>query len=312
MTNVVLASKWSERIWRLRLGIAPRDALGRPGPISGLGLHAEDVPGPWPLPKASGGEIDVGVGLPGMPQSRSGRFAIRFGANTANDRLRIGVRIVDRERRYVPRRFSIPAPTFEAVDAADKANALDPSLPLVARAFRPVLYPGAAYGVGAGATAIRGRVLWESDSTPVAWPRVVARTAASITVVDDDGNESTIQPILGRAHGDDRGEFLLILGSIPTGLQLGLEDSTMSIDVSVRVNARPFPEPDVLVESPTESRDDPLWHLPVEWVSSLMPSDSVAEGTTTPSGYTATVTQVVTCRFGAPTRPAVTFFVPGP
>ena len=314
--QAILPAPWSERVWRLRLGIAPRDALGRPGPIGGLGLHSESVPKPWLVPPGPPEVLDPGIGLPGIPQSPSGRFAVKYErdhVDAPGAPKPLVVRIVDRHRAYVARRFSIPVPKLETVQDADAAHAADPASPLTPRAFRPVLFPGSAYGTAAGATVVRGRVVWESNDRPAAWARVAARTADEIEIRDDNGDViATLQPLLGRAHGDEKGEFVLVVGPVPSGLGLGIEMKLRTLDLSVRVQVRPEPPVTDPVESPTGSRDDPLWHLPVEDVASLSPTDPVATGDTVPAGYTAGVTKNVTCRLGTATRPAVTFVVPGP
>jgi hypothetical protein len=294
--NEVIPEVWQERIARLRLGVEPVDALGRRGPLAGIGLHLEDVQRPAPLPPAPRaaepfGEVTSAVGLPAVHRNPSGRFAIAFGTKALDDRARLRVRIVDPQRRYVPRRLSIPVPALADVLAADAAHELDPTQPLTLRACRPALFPGANYGAPAGATLLRGRVSWAAGGPPAQWVRVVAFASQA---------PQPRQPI-GRAQGDDRGEFLLILGTLTRELALG---ASQTIDVEVRGTARSVPDPDDPnnpVDSPTGSRDDPLWHLPVEPVGSLAPDDPVAAGTVDPAGFTDSFTAVVTCRRGSST-----------
>ena len=303
--NDVLAPLWSEHVERLRVGIQPVDALGRSGPIGGLGLHLENVPRPWRIPPAPPGLEPDHIGLPGVRQSPTGRFAIRL------DRLdtpsRLVIRITDPARRYVPRRLSIPVPGFQSVVDGDAAHDADVTVDIVNRATRPVLYPGAAYGLGAGVTVVRGGVRW-ADGAPVQWTRVRATTAAPIDVRHDDGTVTQVSPLLGRAHGDDRGEFLLVLGPVPRDVTP--DGDPDEIEVAVEVLARPRPPDAAPVDSPAQGRDDPLWRLPVEVVGELLDVDSVATGTTTPVGYTSSVTTNITCRKGMATRPAVAFALP--
>ena len=305
--NQVLDATWSEQVTRLRLGVGAVDALGRAGVIAGLGLHVEDVPRPWPLPADPRRVIGGDAGLPGVAASPSGRFALAFPVRETSTSDRVTVRVVDPARRYVPRRLSVPAPALTTVIAADVAHAADPALPLTPRACWPRLFPGAAYGVAAGATVLRG-VVRAQDGTLLPWARVVARTARSIEIVDDQGHVSMIQPVLGRAHGDDRGEFLLVVGALPR--EVAVAATTPTIDLEVVVQVRPVPPVGDPVDSPTGSRRDPLWHLPVEVVPSLDPDDDVTTGVTTPGGYVAGVTVALTLRRGAATRPAVPFVVP--
>ncbi|MGH8932930.1 MAG: hypothetical protein ACRDZO_20485 [Egibacteraceae bacterium] len=309
--NELLAPVWTERVTRLHLGVEPVDALGRPGPLGGLGLHVEHVPRPAPLPTGIPapvpfGDIGDNAGLPGVAGSPSGRFALTFGRAALDALEAIVVRVVDPRRRYVPRRLSIPVPDLATVLAAEAAHDQDPAAALTPRTCRPTLFPGAAYGVAAGATAVRGRVIWGAGGPPVQWARVAALTEP-IEIRAEDGTVTTVQPVLGRAHGDHRGEFLLVLGPLPTELALG---TSQTADVVVRVTARPEPAPGAPVDSPTGSRADPLWHLPVERVASLDPADQVAAGTVEPAGFTASTVRTLTCRRGFPPRASFTFVLP--
>jgi hypothetical protein len=106
----------------------------------------------------------------------------------------IAIRMYDAARRFVPRRISYPLPVAIASQGP-------PS-----RVRRPVLYPGAAYDVPQTATGIRGRVTWNQpavNEVPARWVRVEAAINGEV---------------VGRAHGDDRGEFLLLLRSEAGGL----------------------------------------------------------------------------------------------
>lgn len=310
----LLGSAWVARTTRLRLGVEPLDALGAPGPVTGLALHLEGVPLPAAVPAGAPGVMPFGdmadsAGLPGVARNPSGRFALAFGQSVVDAATdRVVVRILDPDRRYVPRRLSIPIPTFQAVVDAEVAHDGDPLSPLTPRSFRPVLFPGAAYGEAAGATILRGRVTWNADGSPAQWARVVARTAAPVDIRDDQGDiVGTSQPVLGRAQGDDRGEFVLVVGTVPKELALA---KSRTVALEVVVSARPEPAPGPPVESPLRSRVDPLWHLPIEMVGSLNPSDAVASGVTTPGGFTSSVTAAVTCRRGRVTRPSVSFVLP--
>jgi hypothetical protein len=291
--NEILPPVWDERITRLRLGIEPADALGRPGPVAGLGVFSENVPRPHPVlgsartPSPSSGTGDD-IGLPGVRHNPSGRFAIAFTARDPAAQDRLDMRVIDPGRRYVPRRLSIPVPTLAAVLAADKGHDIDPAVPLTPRGCRPSLFPGAGYGTHAGATVIRGRATWGAGGPPVQWARIEA-------TADGAGHSGP-----WRAHGDDRGEFLLVIGSLSV---VQAQRPSLTIDVDVVVRARPVPPPGTAVDSPAQSRSDPLWHLPVERLATLDPSDPVAAGVAVPPGYTATASRVVTCRRGQPVRP---------
>ena len=82
-----------------------------------------------------------------------------------------------------------------------------------------------------------------------------------------------------------------------------------TLELSVQVLARPRPAADERADSPAQSREDPLWNLPIEVVGNLADDDQVAAGTVT-IGYTASVDIHVTCRRGEVTRPAVDFDLP--
>ncbi|SFO74615.1 hypothetical protein SAMN05660464_0921 [Geodermatophilus dictyosporus] len=285
--NTFLAPGWDERLDRLRLGIQPVDALADlPGPLdapAGIAVHLETVPRPHPVPQPSADphRPTDGAGLPLLRRSPTGRFAVLVGSRRTDAPARLDVRIVDGARRYVPRRLSVPVPDVAAILAADEGG------PFPDRACRPALFPGATYGVSTGATAVRGRVLWSSDGAPAQWARVEARLSGT-------------QAVSWRAHADQRGEFLLLVGTLR--LQQAMA-RTGTLDLDVTVRARPRPASSAPVDSPTGSRADPLWHLPVERVGTLTPGDPVTAGTAVPPGYTATLTRAVRCRRGHVVRP---------
>ena len=118
----------------------------------------------------------------------------------------IDLRLWDRARRFVPRRLRIPILTATAAEGVRYTH----------RTRRPTLFPGAAYDVGATATGLRGRVLREGQ--PMRWARVAATVPSNGVVV-------------GRAHGDDRGEFLLMIGA--NAIQIGDLVDPLSIRVTV-------------------------------------------------------------------------------
>ena len=143
---------------------------------------------------------------------------------------RVVVRLDDPARRYVPRRLRI---ALWPVLQLDQGPA-QPYVTTAHRLLRAWLWPGAALTLPAGSTVVRGRVVRQEGVAR--WVRVVAR--------DQVGR------IVGRAHGDDRGEFVLVVSDqtanpLPTVLSLTL-----------RIHARgqaPLPDPldpcaDLLVE----------------------------------------------------------------
>jgi hypothetical protein len=318
--NEVLAPVWSEHIDRLRLGIQPLDALGRPTALDGIGLHLEDVPRPWVRPDGRPKGVGDGIGLPGPRPSPSGRFSLLFDELRHEVAGRVTIRLVDAGRRYVPRRLSVSVPSYQAVVDGDAAHAVDPTAPLLSRVCRPVLFPGAGYGVAAGATVVRGIVRF-ADGEPARWVRVEATTANPITIVDDNGNAEQLRPMLGHAHGDDRGEFFLVVG--PLSREVAATTSGTDFTLSLRIWARPRPASNAAIDSPAESRDDPLWDLPIVRVQGLDSDDAAITGGFEPDPtrpnlsvpqpdtvYTIAITRQITCHRGRPTRPAVTFTLP--
>jgi hypothetical protein len=123
-----------------------------------------------------------------LEASGRGRFKLRYGPSVARVLV---VRVDDPARRYVPRRFSVHLWPTEAATAA----AQGPYIPVASRLLRLWLSPGSAYLFPRGTTLIRGRVA--TRGVPVRWARVTA------TGPNDR--------VAGRAHADDRGEFLLVV-----------------------------------------------------------------------------------------------------
>ena len=196
--------------------------------------------------------------LTGIPRHNSCRHALLFKPGMTSP---VVIRMFDRRRRFAPRRISYPVP-------ADILTASP-------RVRRPALFPGAAYDVSDAFTGMRGRVTWNQSTAsevPARWVRV----EASI-----DGQ------VVGRAHGDDRGEFLLLLDSAAGGLG----DLPSPLTAQVTVFGPPAP-----VAVPA---NDPLGDLPVETL--LADPDDVSPGEKLPAGYASTAqsSRPVTFQLGA-------------
>jgi hypothetical protein len=165
----------------------------------------------------------------------------------------------------VPRRLEIPLLAPATVDQEPPGK----------RIHRPALFPGADYPVHDTATAIRGQVV--RNGKPMPWARVEAKR----------GNV-----FVGRAHGDDRGEFLLLLDSraaTPGGTSL-----TVTVRVSVFGRDPELPAPSALVVS-----TDPHWSLPVERLPlTANATDPVSRGDTLPNLYTKVAFRDLTIRLG--------------
>jgi len=260
--NEFLPERYDELVHRLALGIEPRDAaralrLARPidvvldGSPTAVANQPGDLSG---LDRAT-------LGLPLVSPRSSGRFVVLFRRGISGS---IGLRLHDRLRRYVSRRVSYAIPGDPTVTSP--------------RVRRPLLFPGAAYDVSETATGIRGHVTWlaSPDETPVRWARITATV---------DG------VVVGRAHGDDRGEFLLLLDPAAGGL----EDLRTPLTAVVTVFAPHSPPDDADADAATR---DPLWDLPVERLTSLVDPDDVSTAERLPDGYEPFSTREITFQPG--------------
>lgn len=197
---------------------------------------------------------------PVVERHRSCLHALRFQPGVAD---RVNLRLFDSARRFVPRRLSIPLLTQPQAEAQ----------PFTRRVRRPVLFPGAAYDVSDTATGLRGRVVRAPDNRALRWARIEATLPGAGVMV-------------GRAHGDDRGEFLLLIssGAVPVG------DLVNPLPIVVTVfGPAVAPVPD----SPDQAALDPLWDLPLEKPPAPGAADPVSSGEQLPDNYTASVTRTV-------------------
>ena len=113
-------------------------------------------------------------------------------------------------RRYVPRRLALTPVQSGGVPPVAIDN--------IRQAW---LWPGANYPLGGNTTAIRGRVRQGASLATAAivpWARVVVTLPANINAAPDFDTETQV----GWGHGDDRGEFLAVLGTdaVPGGAAL--------------------------------------------------------------------------------------------
>jgi hypothetical protein len=134
----------------------------------------------------------------------------------------VRLRIADPRRRYVARRFDLPLWTLREV--LDQESAGSP-VPAASRLLGPWLLPGSAAALSRGTTAIRGRVVRGTD--PVRWPRITARGPG--------------QQAVGWAHGDERGEFVLVIedtGTLPPPAPTQLP---IQLFVTARIPSTPDP-----------------------------------------------------------------------
>ena len=97
---------------------------------------------------------------------------------------------------------------------------------------------------------LRGRVVRSAGAAtvvPVRWCRVRARTTSG-----DD---------VGWAHGDDRGEFVLVVAPSPDGVLIPSNPLLVQLTVGATL---PPPNPDPA--DPLRPEVDPLWDLPRETI----------------------------------------------
>lgn len=164
----------------------------------------------------------------------------------------------DDVRRYVPRRLAL-IPQLDGLQPA--GGWLN---------IREVgLWPGARWPLPANATAVRGRIRRGADTdtlAPAAWARLTLTRPADPLAAADFDNET----LVGWAHGDDRGEFLAVLGSnvLPGG-------AVLPASVPVRL---------WVFLPPAGGSSDTFDRLPIE-IAGSDPHSAVLGGTEAPPGY---------------------------
>jgi hypothetical protein len=255
--NVYTPSRYDERVVHLALGVEPRSALDAQRLEAGIDVRWERHPRPvgeWRRWRP--GETLTAV-LPRLHRQRSGRFARRYdeGTDTTMD-IRVvddgrsrDPRTVGGGRRIVPRRLRVAIAT-EAVVLAAEADPATPPHPIWRRTFPIECFPGAAADLASGSTVIRGRILRSGpigELVPVRWARVLAETTAGVEV--------------GWAHGDDRGEFVLVVRPSAGNVTVPTDPFPVVLTVGAVL---PPPVPNPL--DPLLPQVDPLWDLPLETV----------------------------------------------
>jgi hypothetical protein len=240
---------------RLALGVEPVDAFTR-API-GRGVRiGREAPRP-PRRRRGTGPLDPLARRRdlALESNGTGRFKLRHGPELG-EAATVVVRVDDPYRRYVPRRFEVAIWTFAEVTASEDwppttaSPAKPPTGPFVAtrsRLLRPWLAPGSTYALPRGTTGLRGTVT--IGGRPLPWPRVDALGPGDVVV--------------GRAHGDERGEFLLVVTG--TGTLVPPPLTTLDVRVVLR-GLRPSTPGDPPVPGALPA-DDPLVGLPLEPVA---------------------------------------------
>lgn len=250
---------------RLALGLEPMDAARGMELVYPLRIEVEyGLPHLPPKPeKQFSFTQQRGQRSVALNRHNSGRYSLLYQPSL---KTQIDLRLYDYGRKYVPRRLRIPLLTVQAVLAMEQAQERDY---YSARVRRPQLFPGAAYHHVGLATGLRGRVL--RDAVPLRWVHVEA-------YVDEQ--------LVGRARGDDRGEFLLLLSP----LAASASDLSEQIPVRLKIYG---PSVTPTAANPQIAATDPLWDLPLEVMPAAGQPDEVASGKTLPPDYVLGVDQQV-------------------
>lgn len=166
---------------------------------------------------------------------------------------------VDNDPRiFVPRRLSLTPVLVAGLPASSLANART-----------AWLWPGPAYPLPSKATAVRGRIqrdLGAGRKEPIRWTRVVMTRAGA-----GAANLAT-EEALAWAHGDERGEFLLVLG--------GNAVMGAALPPLLNVNVWVFQPPVATVWDPAQ----PLNSLPLEDGGTAVLNE-VLKGRAMPASY---------------------------
>jgi hypothetical protein len=251
--NEFLGPRYDEHVERLAIGLEPLDAQRRTRVAYPFGVALD--------------ETVLGLRRPPVERHDSCLFALRYAPGLTGP---VDLRLFDApgplydprydRRRFVPRRLQVPLAGPATADGQPAAN----------RVRRPALFPGAAYAVSESATGLRGRAL--RGGRPLRWARVEAALG--------DGT------VVGRAHGDDRGEFLLLLA--PAAMPQS--DLVDPLTLGVTVYA---PQPPPAPATPGLPALDPLWDVPLEVLPAAGAPDPVSAGEALPPNYTARTTRPI-------------------
>lgn len=175
-------------------------------------------------------------------------------------------------RLFVPRRLAFMPVLSGGVPPASTEN--------IRQAW---LWPGAAYPIPSRSTVLRGRIQRQvapGVTAPVPWARVI------VTRPGPGVPNFATEAQLGHAHGDDRGEFLLLLGAsaVPGGVALPSE---------IAVHVWVFLPPVSTVFDPAK----PLDSLPLERAGTAA-LDDVLKGLSPPPSYVQQAAQDLSIKLG--------------
>lgn len=227
---------------RLAAGVEPLDAMSG-GRAAALLDVAFDRPALLPLFQLPPEKRPTGMDsytrpfdtLTRLGRHESGRYsAVDVTLRPSPLLLRLG----DDSRRCVPRRLAVTYATVPVI-------------------VRPAMFPGATFPLPPRATGVRGLITHGAGGPPARWARV---EVADLTGVP-----------LGFAHGDDRGEFVLLIET--PAVQTTLNPT---LTVNLKVHTRPAPLTPGNPDEQAAFETDSLWDLPAEALAS--PNDPLVAG----------------------------------
>lgn len=287
--NAFVAAPYEETVHRLALGIEPIDAARNQVLLTPIMLTFDDLP--------------LGNARSTLARHPSNRHVLLYDAHYASQPRTVDLRIFDQReraagsgrrsavtkptpgrlydtesdgRRFVPRRLRI---RLRALVDAEASAAAD-------RICRPRVFPGPAYSMNQIATGLRGHAMRAAAAPLPLRPLRWARVLATVPSAEADLAQSTV---VGSAHCDDRGEFVLLIRYHVAAIGIGPE-------LSVRL--RVFAGAEALPPSPELPVLDPLWDLPREEPASLADTDPVLRGEALPPGYGEVASRVVALPLG--------------
>lgn len=276
---------------RLALGIAWTDALTGANARGLVAAHLEAV---------GGVDLELAMDVHGSARHAlryTGRLRQRYAhalAMALDRRLRLrGYGARDAAKPYVPLadpRLHVPRRLLATLVEADGAPKATPE-----NIRAPWLWPGAAYPVPADASAIRGRVLRGATVATghgIRWARLLA------TLPQDETNLGAAR-IVGVAHGDERGEYLMV---IDAGVQSEFGEAPKAADFKLRLWA--FVPP----ADTAAAVGDPLSDLPLEAIGSA-PDGEVLRGRAIPASHSQSTSRVLDLRLGEPVAGAPATFL---
>lgn len=284
MTGFALPSRYVSHVDRLLLGIQPIDGVRGQAVPHRLDIAVEPrKPLSDPLTELQQrwlrGLADRRKPLsdtwPRASRHASCRHVVTYESGRGTQ---LDIRVLDKSERIVPRRVRVPLVNLGNPESLDVLDAT----PAPRRSRLPAFFPGAAYDVSERSTGLRGRVVLSDGGklVPVRWARVEARLVVG-------------GPPVAWAHGDQHGEFLLILP--PDAIAMPAVVMPRTLDLVITAFGRrgvPASAPPLLVR-----QADPFWDVPLEEIGppNIAPNaDAAALGRVIPADYDGSDSQTIT------------------